>query len=348
MNQYRFLVGIFLICSISLAIAQQTAAERKILSELQSRADKGEADAQLQLGMRYAKGDGVTKDLSKAFKWHRKAAEQGLARAQLVLGMDYAAGAGVKADQTEAFNWVQRAAKQELAEAELELGRFYSAGNGVKEWPVEAAKWYRKAAEQGLAGAEFALGNCYFEGSGVTKNVAEGLNWIREAAEQGYAAAQNKLGHCYMKGEGVAKDNLQAYIWLNLAAAQADESEYTKLDLAKVEQALTPEQVTEAQRLSREFKPSQPSPGRSSAATPGSAAQASESSIAGLVNVTSEDQTCEIYVDGAFVGNAPAKLKLSEGNHVIEVKKTGFDDFRREVRVTAGSVLTLRVALEKK
>src|ERR1035438_613057 len=49
----------------------------------------------------------------------------------------------------------------------------------------------------------------------------------------------------------------------------------------------------------------------------------------GVVNVKAEDDSYEIFVDGAFVGNTPAKVKLAEGSHVVEVKKTGFKDYRK-------------------
>ena len=67
----------------------------------------------------------------------------------------------------------------------------------------------------------------------------------------------------------------------------------------------------------------------------------------GSVTVTADDQTLEVFVDGGFVGNAPAKLKLSEGPHVIEVKKAGFKDYKREVKVTEDCELTVRVVLAK-
>jgi len=75
--------------------------------------------------------------------------------------------------------------------------------------------------------------------------------------------------------------------------------------------------------------------------------QASSSKF-GFVNVTADDPTFEVFADGAFVGNSPAKLKLSEGLHTIEVRKEGFKDYKKEIRVTDGSELNLRAVLEKK
>jgi len=65
------------------------------------------------------------------------------------------------------------------------------------------------------------------------------------------------------------------------------------------------------------------------------------------VNVKAEDDSYEIFVDGAFVGNTPARVKLAEGAHMVEVKKPGFKDYRKQLNITEGAELTLRAVLEK-
>ena len=64
-------------------------------SELKRLAESGDADAQYNLGVMYAFGEGVAKDQVEAVKWYRKAAEQGDADAQYNLGVRYAKGEGV-------------------------------------------------------------------------------------------------------------------------------------------------------------------------------------------------------------------------------------------------------------
>jgi hypothetical protein len=126
--------------------------------------------------------------------------------------------------------------------------------------------------------------------------------------------------------------------------------------LAKVEALLTKEQIVQAQRLARDFKPAQasaagPAASTNSAGQPGpagGAVPAGDPSHIGVVNVTADNADCDIFVDGAFVGNPPAKVKLAEGQHVVEVKKAGCVDFRRELKISAGSELTLHAALQKK
>jgi hypothetical protein len=61
----------------------------------------------------------------------------------------------------------------------------------------------------------------------------------------------------------------------------------------------------------------------------------------GVVQIQGDDALSEIFVDGRFFGGTPAKLKLSEGSHRIEVKRTGVVQYTRELVVAADSVLTL-------
>lgn len=59
-------------------------------------ANKGNAEAQLAIGLCYAEGIGITKDMEQAAFWLRMAAERGeLQTAQYALGMCYLMGDGV-------------------------------------------------------------------------------------------------------------------------------------------------------------------------------------------------------------------------------------------------------------
>ncbi len=201
----------------------------------------------------YRDGQGVAKDAAEAVNWFQKAADQNLAIAQYNLGVCYGAGQGVAKDDFEAVKWYRKAAEQNLAYAESNLGTCYEHGNGVAKDYEEAVKWYRKAAGQNYVIAEYDLAACYANGVGVEKDDVEAVKWYRKAAEQNYATAQCNLGVCYGTGQGVAKDYVEAYKWLNLALAQGDT--LAKENLPTIESWMTREQIAEAQRLTREFKP---------------------------------------------------------------------------------------------
>lgn len=68
-------------------------------------AEKGQVDAQYNLGVMYYSGDGVKQDYAAAAKWFRMAAEQGDKQAQFYLGSMYLNGEGVKQSESEAQKW---------------------------------------------------------------------------------------------------------------------------------------------------------------------------------------------------------------------------------------------------
>ena len=58
----------------------------------------------------------------------------------------------------------------------------------------------------------------------------------------------------------------------------------------------------------------------------------------GLINLVSTPNGVDVYVDGQFVGNSPAELKLNLGSHVISAKLPGYKDWQRDITVAGGAV----------
>jgi hypothetical protein len=67
----------------------------------------------------------------------------------------------------------------------------------------------------------------------------------------------------------------------------------------------------------------------------------------GTVAITSEPDDAEIYVDDKFVGNAPAKLKLAAGNHIVVMKAPGFAEWKRALEILKDSQVTLQPVLDR-
>ena len=59
------------------------------MNELREAAEKGNAEAQFNLGLCYENGEGIQKDLQAAVNWYRQAAEKGNAEAQYYLCLLY-------------------------------------------------------------------------------------------------------------------------------------------------------------------------------------------------------------------------------------------------------------------
>lgn len=152
-----------------------------------------------------------------------------------------------------------------------QLYQHFAPANFVGQPPVSyatAAYWFRCAAEQGHGDAQQSLAGAYFSGFGMRQDYVEAAKWYLKAAEQGIPCAQLQLGEMYRDGQGAATDIVQAHKWFNLAAT--DELDFGMLrrgadkdycvDTARTErnavaESMTPAQITEAQRLAREWKP---------------------------------------------------------------------------------------------
>jgi len=70
------------------------------------------------------------------------------------------------------------------------------------------------------------------------------------------------------------------------------------------------------------------------------------SSGKGKVMIVSTAPDADVYVDGKYVGNAPSSLPIAAGDHTIEVKATGFADWKRTISVSDGSDLNLKATLQ--
>jgi TPR repeat protein len=57
----------------------------------------------------------------------------------------------------------------------------------------------------------------------------------------------------YYSGNGVPQDYIQAHMWLNLAASEGNET--ASQDREILAKSMTPDQLAEAHRLAREWKP---------------------------------------------------------------------------------------------
>ena len=125
-------------------------------------AEKGDAEAQFALGLKYGNSLGASQDFGQAVQWYRKAAVQNHALAQFNLGIMYARGQGVSQDDVQAILWIRRAADQGDAGAQFNLGmRLHRAcvtgpSRDAAESRIEAYKWLWLSAAQGYKDSDAA------------------------------------------------------------------------------------------------------------------------------------------------------------------------------------------------
>jgi len=148
---------------------------------------------------------------------------------------------------------IQKAANMGVAEAQYLMGYCYYTGQGVAEDYAKSVKQLRKGTNQDVIEAQFDLNKCYFSKVRTDFENAQAVKWFRKAAEQNHAKAQGCLGLCYATGDGVPRDFTEAYKWFNLASIQGIASATIHRD--NLAASMTPDQIAEGQRLSREFQP---------------------------------------------------------------------------------------------
>ncbi len=224
---------------------------QRAYKEWKAAADAGQAEAQFDLGVLYAQGLGVRRDLTEAAFWYRRSAEQWNAEAEYALGQMYSRGWGVPRDEADALRWLQMANSVESDGPPTDWANV--EGYGMPQDNQLAAYWYQKAAQKGHPEAEFNLARLYAGGHGVKKDEEQAARWVSASATQGYAPAMANLGMRFATGNGVAQNEQRAYFWLTLAFLHGDKSaEKTRTAAAAKLQAT---EVASEDRAAQNWKP---------------------------------------------------------------------------------------------
>jgi TPR repeat protein len=228
---------------MELSALSARAREAGLNEQLVDCAERGQADAQFDLGRCYQDGAGVERDLAEAGAWYNKAygrsnvaVTRSVADAQSRCAINEAAARTLNTlyddcsdDDTETVETValyRKGAEQGLASAQYHLGRCYQYGRGVERDLVEAGAWYRKAIKGNLSGLQTSLRDYDWEDKLNTlyddcpdddTETVETVALHRKGAEQGLASAQYHLGRCYQYGRGVERDLVEAGAWYRKA-----------------------------------------------------------------------------------------------------------------------------------
>ena len=119
-------------------------------SQVATRAVRGDAEAELLMGLRYAEGNGVIKNEKEAALWLEKAARHGKADAQYRYGLALLEGRGVVQDYQAARYWIEQPARRGHSYAQHSLGELYRYGTGTAVDKAQAYLWFNLAAAQGV------------------------------------------------------------------------------------------------------------------------------------------------------------------------------------------------------
>lgn len=172
--------------------ASQISAET--LQELQLAAEQGNAEAQHQLGMIYANGNGVDLDYNEAAKWQQKAADQGHVKALRTLAWLYASGFGVQQDNNKARDICIQLAQRGDPKDQYFMATLYQTGMYDTEPDSQKMiQWYYQSAQQQYPRAQYALAKAIMSGRDISPNDEMAFQWLSLAVVNGHKKAGDEL-----------------------------------------------------------------------------------------------------------------------------------------------------------
>jgi len=254
-------------CALCVSAAQQGSApdalaefkakaeaERKLLAEIRTKAEKGDVAAQYELGQKLFLTDeseavkwllkateanhngaffylglhfSAAGDAKKAFAFNLRGAQLGSIGCAYFLGTAYLSGTGTEKDVGEGLRWVKKSADGGYISAQSSLAHWFHKGgmDGVAKDLISATHYYRMLAELKNSSSDAAaaleaqrqLGSLYAE---ELKDYAEAIKWYRMAANQNDPFSQFQLGYLHAEGAGVPKDEAEAVKWYRKSAEQ--------------------------------------------------------------------------------------------------------------------------------
>jgi TPR repeat protein len=196
----------------------------------------------------------------KAIRSQQQATQSALSSNLLEITLDRGSDAWARGDYKKAFKLLAPLAESGNAVAQHRLGVMYVLGQGVEKDPAKAVELYTKAAEQGQAESQHGLGLRLLWGDGADKDPQKAAEWFTAAVNQGVMDSATWLGDLYFKGNGVAQDPVEGYKWLLLAGDKFYISHPRTMTLENYASQLTPEQLAEAEKRAKEFKPQRTGP----------------------------------------------------------------------------------------
>lgn len=118
--------------------------------------------AQFYIGYMYDEGEGIPCSYKSAIYWYKLAASNGNSTAMNNLGAMYSKGNGVSRDSTKAFELYREAydaSDNKSSEGRImyNLGLCYKYGRGTKKNLEEAKYWLSRSVKAGCKDAAFSL-----------------------------------------------------------------------------------------------------------------------------------------------------------------------------------------------
>ena len=187
-------------------------------------AKNNDSDAKSKLGILFARGIGVQKDLKQAAKLFEEAAKAGFVKAQSDLAGAYLMGRGVERNPTTAGYWFEKAAKAGYGEAQIQRGLIKIQGTGCRQDIKSGLVWLKKASQQ--RHPRYAKqAKVLLERLGQNPpKIGTNIDALINRAKKNELEAQWELAQRYEFGKGVKVDFSESIKWLDAASRQGFET----------------------------------------------------------------------------------------------------------------------------
>jgi TPR repeat protein len=165
-------------------------------------AERGDKDAQYEVGRMYEGGQGVAKDDAKAASWYQKSALAGDHRAQLLLSLMYARGRGVPQDDKQGLYWLSKASADDPPQKQMAARSLYYQVRGsfdqgrqlsIPELTARALPWLQQQADQGDNHVKCALLQLYETGQAAARKSDDMASLHRTCAATGSESSRPSL-----------------------------------------------------------------------------------------------------------------------------------------------------------
>jgi TPR repeat protein len=166
----------------------------------------GDSDSCTYLGIAYHAGKGVSANAEKATAAFARACDLGGPADCANFGLALVKGEGVARDAARAFRYFDAACDAGNFASCSSLGAAYSLGAGVHASKRRAKRLFKKACDGEDAGGCYNLGVVYDQGLGVRKDPERAAALYSGACEQDDGSACGNLGKLVQNGNGIAKD----------------------------------------------------------------------------------------------------------------------------------------------
>ena len=192
-------------------------------------AEEGSTSAWMMLGRIYFLGEGVPKNLKKAFQSYSRAAELGEPAGMYMASLSYLGGLGVEKDEARGNQLLKQAVDADYPCALLCFSGMYEFGNSVPK-DRETSLYYSRRAAQTME--EYGIGGHI---SNLMRNISSEVNqrevydWSSILAGNGSRLGQLQLANCYMNSVGTNQDYAKAFELLQRSAEQGEPQAYLQL-----------------------------------------------------------------------------------------------------------------------